>query len=282
MIRASLGAAAFCASLAVAAGAQSWRTLDAAGMRPDSSSVAVQIDYTRGQLRTRPTESAGTLYDLHLRYDATRSHPLLSYDSTARTLSIGAQARPDARAGGDGRNTGEAILQLGRSSPMDIAVRLDVATATLDFGGMALHKLSVQSSASEVRLGFDAPNTTAMDGLDLDVSAATLTAVGLANANTNRLRVGARAGGAELHLDGAWKRDLEVDLDIALGSVTIHVPADVGVQLDVRRIFAQIDAGGLQRSGDQYVSANWNTATRKVRIRASATLGKLELIHGAR
>jgi hypothetical protein len=269
------------AGLAASAEGQTWRILDASRTRVDSAGVAVRVDYTRGNLRAAPTE-AGTLYDLHLRYDATRSRPLLSYDSAARSVAIGAEARPDARAGGDGRNSGEAIVQLGRSTPLDVSVRLDVATATLDFGGMTLRRLSVQSSASEVRVAFDAPNTIPMDALDLDVSAATLTASGLANANTGRLRVGARAGGAELHLDGQWTRDLEVDLDVALGSVTVHVPADVGVQLEARRILASIGANGLKQSGDLYVSSNWETASRKVRIRASATLGKLELVHGTR
>ena len=263
------------------ADAQSWRTLDASGSRPDSAGVTVRVDYARGTLQVEPFADA-RLYDLHLRYDATRAHPLLTYDSSTRSLVVGTQTRPDARTGGDGRAAGDAVLRLGRTGPLDVDVRLDVADATLDLGGMALRRVTVQSSASEVRVGFSAPNTIAMDALDLDVSAAMLTASGLANANSGRLRVGARAGGAELHLDGQWMRDLEVDLDIALGSVTMHVPADVGVQLEARRIFSRIDAGGLRQSGDLYISDNWETAARKVRIRASATLGKLQLIHATR
>jgi len=280
MIRAVAPAVLLCVVPGIA-GAQTWRTLDASGARRDSAEIAVRVDYARGRLRAQPADNT-LLYTMHLRYDASRSHPLLSYDSSARSLSIGAQVRSDARAGGDGRNAGEAVLELGRSGPLDVAVRLDVASAALDFGGMAMRGLSVQSAASEVRLTFGTPNTIAMEGLDLDMSAATLTATGLANANTSRMRVGARAGGAELHLDGQWTRDLEIDLDIALGSVTVFVPAGVGVQLEARRILAKVDAGSLRRSGDLYVSSNWESAPRKVRIRSNTTLGKLQLIHGAR
>ncbi len=282
MIRSLLRVATLCVGVAGAGESQTWRVLDAAGGHRDSSEVAVRIDYTRGQLRTRPAELGSQLYDLHLRYDATRTHPLLVFDSAARSLTIGAGARPDARAGSEGRSTGEAVLQLGRSNPMNVTVRLDVATATLDFGGIALRRLSVHSSASEVRVGFDSPNPLVMDALELDVSAATLTASGLANARTGRLRVGARGAGAELHLDGRWMLDLEVDLDIVLGSVTVYVPSDVGVQLDARRIIAKVDAEGLHQSGDLHVSANWASAPRKARIRASATLATLKLVHGTR
>jgi hypothetical protein len=282
MMRSLIGGAALCIGAVTAVDAQMWRVLDASGGRRDSSEVSVRIDYSRGQLRTRPAELGNQLYDLHLRYDATRAHPLLTYDSATRALTIGTEVRQDTRTSGEGRSTGEAVVQLGRVNPLDVTVRLDVATATLDFGGIPLRGLSVQSSASEVRVGFDSPNPSPMDALELDVSAATLTASGLGNANATRLRVGARGAGAELHLDGQWTRDLQVDLDVALGSVTVYVPSDVGVELDARRIIAKVDAGGLQKSGDLFVSGNFASAPRKVRIRASATLAKLQLVHGTR
>ena len=74
-----------------------------------------------------------------------------------------------------------------------------------------------------------------------------------------------------------------LSIDITLASVTVHVPADVGVELEMtRRMIASVDAGTLRRNGSLYVSANAATATRKLRIRAGATVGKLKLIHGAR
>src|SRR5688500_4528704 len=222
MIRAAAGAALACVALSTSASAQTWRTLDVSASRPDSLPVSVNVEYARGAMRAQPTEAA-VLYALHLRYDAGRTLPLLTYDSSARSLSIGARARADARTGSDGRHAGEAVLELGRNAPLDVAVRLEVASATMNFGGLALRALSIESAASEVKLAFDAPNTVAMSQLELDVTAATLTASGLANANSARLRVAARAGGAELHLDGEFTRDLEVDLDVALGFVTVFV-----------------------------------------------------------
>lgn len=282
MKRLALVIAAFLGIAANAAEGQNWRTLDATGVRRDSAAVSVNVDYTRGRLAASAGEGDEVLYDFHLRYDATRARPLLSFDSATRVLAVGAQTRSDVRVGGDGRNSGDAVLKLARTTPMDMVVRLDVASGNLELGGMSLRRVSVRSSASEVRLNFDEPNQAEMEALELDVSAASLTASRLANAGAKRIRVGARAAGAELHLTGEWTRDLEIDLDITLGVVAVHVPADVGVQLEARRIFASVEAAGLTRSGDMYVSANWDSAPRKVRIRASATLGQLELIHARR
>jgi hypothetical protein len=233
-------------------------------------------------LETRPADRAGVLYDLHLRYDAARARPLIALDSAARSLEIGAQARPATRAGGES-GSGEAILQLGRATPLNVAIRLDVARANLDFGGLALRSLAIHASASEARVRFDTANATSMETLELDISAATIRASGLANANPARIRVAARAGTAEVDLGGEWTRDIELEIDITLATVTVHVPANVGIEIETtRRMLAQVTAPGLRQAGDLYVSPNAATAQRKLRIRAGATLGKLEVIHGHR
>jgi len=268
---------------ATPAPSQTWRTLDAAGTTTDTGPVSVRIEYTRGELQARPIERGGLLYDLHLRYDAARARPLLTFDTIGRSLAIGAQARPDTRARTEGRGSGDAVLQLGRGAPLNVAVRLDVATANLDLGGLSLRSLAVHASASEARVRFDTANGARMETLDLDISAATLTASGLANARAARVRVAARAGNAELDLGGQWERDMELEIDITLATVTVYVPADVGIELETtRRMLATVNAGGLRRSGDMYVSANSTTAPRKLRVRAGATLGKLTVIHGSR
>ena len=280
--RLALGIVAL-ATAASAAHGQTWRTLDAAGAALDSSPVAVHLEYTRGGLQARPAERDAVLYDLHLRYDASRARPLLTFDSATRSLTIGAQARDDMRAGGEGRASGDAVVQLGRSSPLNVAVRLDVATANLDFGGLPLRSLAVDAAASEVRVRFGTANATQMETLDFDISAAAVTASGLGNANAGRMSVAARGGSAELDLGGAWARDMELEIDVTLGAVTIHVPSDVGIELrTTRRMVAQVDAGALRQTGDRHVSANAATATRKLRINADLIVGKLRVIHAAR
>src|SRR5687768_17256123 len=119
------------------ADAQTWRTLDVAAPS-DGAPASVRVEYTRGQLQARRADRAGSLYDLHLRYDAARTRPLLTWDTATRTLAIGALVRPDSRAPSESRASGDAVLQLARDAPINLDVRLDVATANLDFGGLML------------------------------------------------------------------------------------------------------------------------------------------------
>jgi hypothetical protein len=271
---------ALCA--AVPLPAQVWRTLDASRAKTDSMPVALRVEYTRGRLHARPAASGNLLYDFRLQYDASRTSPLVAYDSTARRFSLGTLSRPEASATGEGRRGGEALLQLGRDAPLDLVVRLHISSGTLDLGGLALRGLSVDAWAGEVAVRFDTTNATPMTLLDLYVTGTTLQASGIANARAERVRIAARAASADVDLGGQWTRDLELDVDVTLGSVTIHVPSHVGIQLEARQRLSSIEAKGLTQSGEVHLSENWKTARYKLNIRVHGWLGNVDLIRDAR
>jgi hypothetical protein len=260
--------------------AQTWRNLDAARARRDTGLVDVRLEYTRGEVQARPTPTDSLLYDFHLRYDAGRVRPLVGFDTSSRRLTIGTRAREDVPRSSDGEAGGEAVVELGRGAPLELTARLSVASGTFDLGGLAVRRFTLMTTAGDSRIRFDSVNVATMENLEVDVTAATVQASRLANANAERIRVAARAGTVELDLGGMWMRDLEIDVDVTFGVVTIHVPADVGVELEARRLLGSVETPGLTRSGDGYMSGNFSTAQRKLRVRANATLGKIEVIHG--
>jgi hypothetical protein len=261
----------------VVAGAQTWRNLDAARARRDSAPVDVRLEYVLGAVQARPAASDSVLYDMHLRYDAARVRPVVSFDTASRRLTLGTRTRDDAVRGPEGADGGEATVELTRGAPLDLSVRLSVATGAFDLGGLAVRRLALNSQAGESKIRFDTANMVTMTSLELDATAAAIHGSRLANANAERIRVSARAASTELDLGGVWTRDLEIDIDVFAGNVTIIVPMDVGVEVESRRLLASVEMPGLTRSGDLYVSPNLATAPRKVRIRANATLSKLRI-----
>jgi hypothetical protein len=153
--------------------------------------------------------------------------------------------------------------------------------ADLDLGGLSLDNLAIRSGASEARLSFQEPNRVSMRRLAINVGAASLRATGLANANAQQLSVGAGVGTVELDFDGQWKQDLSATVDITLGRVTVRVPADVGVRLDVDRVLAALDTEGLERREDAYYSDNWDRARHHLRLDVNTVFGKFELDRSA-
>jgi predicted membrane protein len=81
----------------------------------------------------------------------------------------------------------------------------------------------------------------------------------------------------ELDFGGQWTQDMSVDADLALGKLTLHVPRDVGVRVEVQKFLASFDQQGLVKRGDAYYSDNWDQAKYRLRLRAQTTFGGIEL-----
>ena len=277
MIRQALLLAAALGAAWQAAPAQSWRTVESARQLRDSGEHRVRVRYGAGGIDVAATSSP-VLYAMTLRYDESTSTPLHSYDSTARTLTLGVSGQSDrfTRNLGD-KSRGEMRLSLSRSVPVDLSLSLGAAKATLDLGGLDITALQLQSGASETVIDFSSPNLGRMRTLDVDVGAASFEARNLANANVPKVRIHGGVGGVELDFGGQWQQDMDVNVDLALGKLTLHVPRDVAVRVEVQKFLATFDEQGLVKRGDAYYSDNWDRAKYHLRLRAETTFGGIEL-----
>lgn len=272
---------AMCAAAIVAfagspARAQTWRTLDVARQRSDSAPVSVSITYGTGTVGVRPT-SGPLLYHMDLRFDSERSQPRHAFDPSTRKLELGLQ-RSDARFTNRRDNeSGHLQLELSTATPLDMTLDLGAVEADLDLSGLRITRLRLESGASESTLRFDSLNTVRMGVLDVSLGVASFRAQRLANANAADIHVDAGVGNVELDFGGQWTQDIELRLEATLGIVTVHVPSDVGVRVSLRKVLAAFDHEGLVQRDGAWVSPNWDSAARKLRINAETTFGKFSL-----
>ena len=256
--------------------AQSWRTIDVARQLTDSAPTTVNVVYGTGTVGLRGT-TAPILYHMQLRYDAERSQPRHTYDRAKRKLEIGVQ-KSDVRFGGRTEEESPKLqVELSRTTPLDLSLDLGAVEADLDLTGLRLSRLRLETGASDARLRFDSLNTTRMEQLDVSLGAASFRGSRLANANAASIRIDAGVGNVELDMTGQWSSDIDLRVEVALGFVTIHVPPDVGIRATVEKVIASFEHEGLVRRGDDWVSANWDSAPHKLRISAKTTLGKLSI-----
>jgi len=256
--------------------AQSWRSLDVARQLADSSPTAVQVVYGTGMFGLRGTSNP-LLYHMQLRYDATRSQPRHAFDPATRKLQLGVQKSDVRFTGRSDNEDGRLQLELSRVTPLDLSLDLGAVEADLDLTGLKLSRLQIESGASEGKLRFDSLNATPMSVLQVSLGAASFRGERLANANARDIRVDAGVGNVELDLGGQWTQDIDLKVEVTLGIVTIHVPSDVGVRVSVRKTLASFDHEGLIERDGAWVSRNWESAPRKLRISAETVFGKLTI-----
>ena len=256
------------------AASQAWRTLESTRQVRDSAEHHVRVHYGAGRFDVAAT-NAPVLYSMTLRYDEATTTPVHTYDAAQRMLNLGVQGESRRFSGYTNDQTkGELRLSLSRTVPMDLELELGATKATMDLGGLNLLGVRLGSGASEAVLDFSAPNRAHMRSLDIDVGAASFEARNLGNTNAASVRVQGGVGSVELDFSGQWSQDMNVDVELTLGKVTLHVPRDVGVRVEVQKVFASFEQQGLQKRGDAYFS-DWPKT-----LDAIAALGPAKLVPG--
>jgi predicted membrane protein len=165
---------------------------------------------------------------------------------------------------------------------LDLELEFGGTEAMLELGGMALQSLRVECGATDATLGFATPNRTRMRELQVDVGAADFTALHLGNANADQIRVRGGVGAMDLDFSGSWNRDLTVLARVAIGQMTLRVPDDVGVRVELQRVAAGFDHPGLVKRDDAWYSANWDSAQYKLRLRAETVFGGIAVERSTR
>ncbi len=255
----------------------SWRTVDISRQLRDTLPQRIRVQYRAGRVDIRGT-SDPVLYSMHLRYDEKRAVPLHHHDAEQRVTSLGVESTAHSdRVSASDREAGELRLALPMTVPLDVDLEFGGTQSQLDFGGLALQSLRLEFGATEATLLFSKPNRIRMREMELNVGAADFTALHLANANADQIRVRGGVGSVDLDFSGTWAHDLNVTTRLILGGLVLRVPSDVGVHVEVQRMIAGFEQTGLEKRSDGWYSANFDTAPYKLRIKAETMFGQIQV-----
>lgn len=258
-----------------------WRTVDIARQLRDSQPQRIRVQYGAGRVEVRGSADP-LLYNMHLRYDERRAAPVHRYDAAARSAVLGLETRDGAQRFGDRDDSGELRLVLPTSAPLDLDLQLGGTESRLELGGLTLRSLRLECGATDASVAFSQPNRTRMSDLTIDVGAADLLAVNLADANADQIRVHGGVGVVDLDFGGRWTRDLTLDTRLAVGKLILRVPADVGIRLDLDRLVAGFDHDGMVKRDGAWFSTNYDAAPHKLQVHAETFFGQIELRRTAR
>lgn len=267
--------------------AQEWRTLEASRSLAASGkndTLRVRLAYVVGNLAVGAAK-AGLLYDLDVRYDANERRVKYSYDPSARLLTVGGDSGfastftlDRGHGGSDEKGPSPSLaLKVASGVPLDLSLRFSAADAALDMSRLDVSRLSVEAAASDGRVTFGAPNPSRLANAELRATAAGLEVNQLGNARADTVRAKATIGHIELDMGGDWSGRTALDLDAVLGVITVRIPSDVGVRVDVSTTLGTIETPGFTSRDGAWYSDNWESAKRSVTIGGRAVFARLEV-----
>jgi hypothetical protein len=254
--------------------AQSWKTVTMSRQLEDNDEVRVYVEYGAGHFTVRSVDE-GLLYRMNLRYDEEKFEPVA--DFSGDRLHVGVETI-NRGINFKGREAGELELELARGVPMDLDLKFGAVRADIDLGGLALTDLDLSTGASEATVDISEPNPLGMGTAHFEAGASEFTVRHLGNLNAERIEVDAGVGAITLGLDGDWKDDARLSVNMGLGSLELLVPEGLGIQLRKDSFLASLDSEGLIKRGDVYESLDFEDAEHKVVIDVDAAFGSIEVV----
>jgi hypothetical protein len=231
------------------------------------------IEYAGGSLHVG-AGAPGSLYAMKLAYDADRFEPVSTWDAGRTAVTLGLRSR---QRGTMGVNTEtakqDATITFSPQADLALTFALGAAQSVVDFGGLRLASLSVQTGASQTEVRFSRPNTMRCTLAAFSAGAAELTVRGLGNSRCDRVTFEGGVGSVLLDYTGAWQGDAVLDAKLAVGGLTLRIPRSVGVTLTTEQFLASFQPQGFSRQGNRYVSANNDAAKRHLDVTLTTSLG---------
>ena len=213
------------------------------------------------------------LFDGTFRTNVTAWAPEVSWE--AGRLRIDQGSSEGIPVSDDFENEWNLTFSPGAELEMDLEI--GASDGELDFTGLALTDLSLETGASNLDVFFNEPNPADMNELKIQAGAADLLVEGIGNASPDRVRVDGGVGDLTFDFSGDWTKSTDVNIMAGASAVTLRFPRDVGVQVTVEGL-GSVDADAdFSRSGDTYTNSAFGTADVEIVVDLSLGVGDVNL-----
>ena len=143
--------------------------------------------------------------------------------------------------------------------------------------------LRITQPGSTTSLTNDPVNTWDLglgEGLPMDMEinlGAGTSDIDLTRIDVTSLRVSTGAGDLNVDLRGAWTHDLDIIINHGLGEITLQLPQDMGVRVDVNKGVGEVNTSGLDQTGSVYTNAAFGESSSRLNIQIESGAGDINL-----
>jgi len=223
---------------------------------------------------------------------ASREHedPKITMDYAIRNrvgyldLSLGEGSRDnDGRKGGFRLSSfegGKWFLKFSDAIPISFDIELGVGRGDFDLSGLQVKDFNLSTGASDVSLAFDEPNGLSIDNLSIESGVSKFDGRNLCNANFKRFHFKGGVGAYTLDFGGELTSEVDVDVEVGLGVLTVYLPRDVGARVTYDKTWAsKVDTPGdfRETADNASTSGNYYSAPGKMNISIDSGLGSVKI-----
>ena len=218
----------------------------------DAETVRADIRMGVGEIEI--SGGASELMKAEFTYNVDELEPHVSYEVSGTTGRLVVEhSRSEGIPIGDYDDVrSEWELVFNDDVPIDMTLSLGAARGDIDLRGVALTSLDIEFGAGEADLWLgDSP----LSNLDVEVGAGALT----------------------LDMTADWQSDLTAEITGGVGKLTIYLPSDVGVMVNIQVGIIAIDTKGLQKEGNTYTNDAYGESEVTLRLDIEGGIGDVLL-----
>lgn len=220
--------------------------------RQDASQVDVEIRMGAGELTIGG--GARDLLQADFAYNVADWQPEVSYEVNGGEGQL-TVAQPDVNLDNfpipDNDIRYEWDLQLNDDVPLTMQVNMGAGQSDLNLESLDLRSLTLETGAGDVAVNLGGTLT------DLE------------------MRTG--AGQVDLNLNSEWTQDLDAQINSGIGELTVVLPDDVGVRVNVDQGLGNVNASGLSEQGGAYVNDAYGDSAITLEIDIEGGIGQVTL-----
>jgi hypothetical protein len=241
----------------------------------EAESATVEVLFAAGELDLEAGDP-DQLFSGRFRYNVEEWEPKVTYEGDMLTIEQGDIKGDWGIPTGNTRNEWE--LEFSPEIPLEMNLDIGAGDGELDLTGLQLTELDLEMGAGNFDVRFDEPNEARMSRLDVDTGAAQLDVIGIGNAGPEQVVINGGVGDITLDFGGRWPGSADVDITAGVGSLTLYLPDDVGVRVEVEGGLTNVETDDLQRLGDAYVNDAFGEAEIELHIQITTGIGNLRLL----
>ena len=164
--------------------------------------------------------------------------------------------------------------------PISFDVELGLGKGDLDLTGLKVKDLNLSAGASSVYLKFDSPNKNVIEDMTIESGLSKFHGDRLCNANFNHMKFEGGVGSYILDFGGELKKEVDVDIEVGLGSLTIVIPENIGARIIYEKNWIShidLDHSIAEQEENNYYTSNYSSAKGRMNMRVEAGFGSVKI-----
>lgn len=217
----------------------------------DAEEVRVDVKMGAGELKV--DNGSDSLMEADFTYNVESWTPEVSYSVEDKKGRLTIRQPQTSQITLDGQFKYEWDLRFARDIPLDMRIECGAGDYDLDLARLMLTSLDVKVGAGNVNV--DLTENPDLEDVEVDIG----------------------AGSVDMDFDGLWEKDVNVDIQGGVGSISLRLPKDVGVRVHVSKGIGNVNTSGLGRDGDTYTNAAYGESDVVLDIYIQAGIGQIDL-----